>query len=172
MYELYGPPFKVDKKNPQCLRDGSGELVRLMGASRDILNELATDNRWRNTTIAYVSRTDCPEWARACLRLFKIAPDISMDDLALEKEIYPGCKRTHFQRIYERTNIAYEDMLFFDNEVWNIEDVAPMGVCSVYTPRGMTVEVWDAGLKAFAKAAEARKRGETPELEIIGRKRR
>ena len=166
MYELYGPPFKVDKKDPNYLVDGSGERIKLMGSSRDILKELATDEKWRNTTVAYVSRTEHPKWAASCLNLFKITEDITMHEVGLEQEIYPGSKTRHFRRIQERTGIEYEEMLFFDNESWNITDVAPMGVVSVHTPRGMTSEVWKEGLEAFVAAVEARKRGEKPKLAI------
>jgi magnesium-dependent phosphatase 1 len=167
MYLLSGPPFKVDPQNDQYLVDGSGERIELMGYSRQILLELATDERWRGTTVAYVSRTDCIAWAKACLKLFKISPGLVMHDVALEKEIYPGCKCTHFQRLYERTGIKYEEMLFFDNERWNITDVAPMGVCSIYTPRGMTKEAWHSGLQAFSEASKARGKGLKPQLAVM-----
>ena len=168
MYELFGPPFKVDKKNPKCVVDGSGERVSLMGASRQILEELATEERWQNTTVAYVSRTEYPQWAATCLKLFKIGENgvLSMDDIGSEQEIYPGSKTTHFRRIKASTGIEFEHMLFFDNESWNITDVAPMGVCSVHCPRGMTEEIWKIGLAAFSAAAEARGRGDKPQLAI------
>ena len=166
MYELSGPPFRVDKKNPQYLTDRAGERIKLMGASRAILKELATEERWRGTAVAYVSRTEHPQWAGTCLNLFQIDENLSMHDIGQQQEIYPGGKTTHFRRIHERTGIAYEHMLFFDNESWNILDVAPLGVCSVYTPRGMTEEVWATGLQAFAAAAEAREKGKEPKLTI------
>jgi magnesium-dependent phosphatase 1 len=166
MYELYGPPFKVDKKDPKYLVDGSGERISLMGASREILKELATDEKWRETTVAYVSRTEYPKWAASCLNLFRISEGISMHDIGLEQEIYPGSKQRHFRRIHERTGIEYSEMLFFDNESWNITDVAPMGVVSVHTPRGMTTEVWKQGLEAFGAAVAAKERGEMPKLAI------
>jgi len=166
MYELSGPPFRVCKKDANFLRDRADERIRLMGASRQILRELATEERWRGTTVAYVSRTEYPQWAGACLKLFQVADGVSMDDVGEQQEIYPGSKTTHFRRLHQRTGIPYEEMLFFDNERWNITDVAPMGVCSVYTPDGMTEEVWGAGLRGFAAAAEARGKGKAPVLEI------
>ena len=44
-----------------------------------------------------------------------------MHKLAEVKEIYPGSKLTHFRRIHNQTGIEYGDMLFFDNESWNIK---------------------------------------------------
>ena len=41
----------------------SGEEVSLIGDAWRILHELATDDKWQGTQIAYVSRTDEPrEW--------------------------------------------------------------------------------------------------------------
>lgn len=45
MYELSGPPFKVDPRNASYVLDRSGERVKLMGASREILRELAVGAR-------------------------------------------------------------------------------------------------------------------------------
>ena len=172
MYELYGPPFKLDKKDPDYVLDGSGDRVRLMGDSREILRELATDERWSETTVAYVSRTEYPQWADSCLRLFSVAEGISMHGVGQEKEIYPGTKTKHFRRIHDRTGILPEEMLFFDNEYWNITDVAPMGIVSVHTPQGMTQALWKSGLEAFAAAVEARERGENPKCAIASSSRR
>jgi magnesium-dependent phosphatase 1 len=52
--------------------------------------------------------------------------------------------------MHEKSGIAYEDMLFFDNERRNCQDVAPMGVVCVYTPRGMQTVEWYQGLEDFA----------------------
>jgi magnesium-dependent phosphatase 1 len=117
MYELAGPPFRVDKRDAECLVDGAGERIKLMGASRSILAELATDPRWRDVQVAYVSRTEHPQWAAACLKLFTVGDGVTLHALAAQQEIYPGGKKTHFRRIHERTGISYDDMLFFDNEV-------------------------------------------------------
>lgn len=166
MYELSGPPFKPDPKSPKHVIDRTGERIKLMGASQAILAELTTDEKWRDTEVAFVSRTEYPQWAQSCLRLFKITDGVSMDDVAIYQEIYPGSKKTHFRQIHEESGIPYEAMLFFDNESWNITDVAPMGVCSIYTPMGMTQEVWEAGLKAFEEATAARRAGDMPRLAI------
>ncbi|KAK2079945.1 hypothetical protein QBZ16_002340 [Prototheca wickerhamii] len=156
MYELSGPPFKVDPKDGECLVDRRGEQIQLMGASRKILSELANDARWQDTQVAYVSRTEYPQWANSCLKLFRIGERSSMHKLAEVKEIYPGSKLTHFRRIHNQTGIEYGDMLFFDNESWNIKEVSRLGVVCVYTPDGMTDHVWQQGLADFAKAAGSR----------------
>jgi magnesium-dependent phosphatase 1 len=124
------------------------------------------DERWRDTAIAYVSRTEYPQWARACLKLFTVDGDITMDDVGQYQEIYPGSKKTHFRALQQATGIDFEDCLFYDNESWNITDVAAIGVCSVYTPEGMTKAVWEEGLAAFEAATLARREGKKPSLAI------
>ena len=99
--------------------------------------------------VAFVSRTEYPHWANTCLELFEVAEGVRMHDVGHIHEIYPGSKRHHFTRIHERTRIPYEDMLFLDNESWNVKDVAPMGVVSVHTPQGLTAQKWEEALAAF-----------------------
>jgi magnesium-dependent phosphatase 1 len=38
--------------------------------------------------------------------------------------------------IHERSGIAYEDMVFFDNERRNVTDCRSLGITCVYTPDG------------------------------------
>mmetsp|Transcript_62396 Transcript_62396/g.91452 ORF Transcript_62396/g.91452 Transcript_62396/m.91452 type:complete len:92 (-) Transcript_62396:24-299(-) len=51
----------------------------------------------------------------------------------------------------KKTGIAFEDMIFYDNEEHNCKTVKSLGVHCVYTPRGMTEEVWKSSLAEFAK---------------------
>lgn len=60
---------------------------------------------------AYVSRCDEPVWAAECLKLFEVAPGVTMHGLAEHHEVYPGRKTKHFKAIQQRTGIAYEDMV-------------------------------------------------------------
>eukprot|EP00192_Tetraselmis_astigmatica_P014565 CAMPEP_0117657336 /NCGR_PEP_ID=MMETSP0804-20121206/5276_1 /TAXON_ID=1074897 /ORGANISM="Tetraselmis astigmatica, Strain CCMP880" /LENGTH=161 /DNA_ID=CAMNT_0005463783 /DNA_START=61 /DNA_END=543 /DNA_ORIENTATION=+ len=141
MYMLSGPPFKARLDQGRVI-DRSNEAVYLMGASRSILNEMAVDPKWSNTSVAYVSRTTEPAWAKACLKLFQVHDAVSMDVLGKHQQIYPGNKKKHFNLIHSESGIPFEDMVFFDNEMRNCRDVAELGVICVYTPDGMTEEVW------------------------------
>ena len=64
MYELSGPPFKVDPADPKFLLDRSGERIRLMGPARQVLAELATHARWSETQVR-AGRRHCPGLCRA-----------------------------------------------------------------------------------------------------------
>ena len=41
-------------------------------------------------------------------------------------------------------------MIFFDDQMGNIQDVSQLGVTSVLTPRGVTRALFDKGLKSYA----------------------
>jgi magnesium-dependent phosphatase 1 len=78
MYLLDGAPLKATTSNT-VLTSGCDE-VELIGASRRILNELATQPEWQHTQVAYVSRTTEPAWAKTCLQLLKATPHMSLDE--------------------------------------------------------------------------------------------
>ncbi|KAG2438328.1 hypothetical protein HYH02_011025 [Chlamydomonas schloesseri] len=175
MYMLDGgAPFRRDKSG--AVFDKRNERIELMGASEAVLRELATDPKWRDTEIAYVSRTEYPEWAIPCLKTFLVnngggaeggdsngsgSGNGSKDgrnllDISSYQEIYPGSKITHFKKIHKDSGVAYEDMLFFDNEKWNCTECSRLGIVCVYTPRGLTKEAWERGLADFATAQASR----------------
>lgn len=54
-----------------------------------------------------------------------------MDKYIKYKEIYPGCKLTHFAKLKQRSGFDYSEMLFFDDESRNIRDLKTVGVESV-----------------------------------------
>uniref|UniRef100_A0A061SGL5 Magnesium-dependent phosphatase 1 n=1 Tax=Tetraselmis sp. GSL018 TaxID=582737 RepID=A0A061SGL5_9CHLO len=149
---LSGAPFKRCSRTGR-VRDRAGEEVKLIGATRKILQRIASDQDWQDVQIAYVSRTEHPAWAKSCLKMFYLNEDATLDSLGKHKHIYPGSKATHFRRIQQETGLDYAEMIFFDNEKWNCRDVEPLGVTCVYTPSGLTEEVWDEGLKQFAERA-------------------
>lgn len=59
-------------------------------------------------------------------------------------------KRVHFEQLAKDTGMAFSDMLFFDNEGRNINNVERLGVTSILCPRGLTKEVWEQGLRKFS----------------------
>lgn len=76
--------------------------------------------------IAVASRTTYPQGAESLLKLF------GMDKYIKYKEIYPGCKLTHFKRLKDRSGFEYNEMLFFDDEFRNIRDLRGVGVESYH----------------------------------------
>jgi magnesium-dependent phosphatase 1 len=154
MYQLWGgPPFK--KHTNGNLKDRNGTEVYLLGDSRSILHTLASHELWKDTILSYVSTCDEPEWARECLTKFDIehlrdGEKLTMHTLVHHHEIYKAySKQKHFQTLQKKTNIAFSEMIFFDNQMNNIEDVSKLGVHCVYCPRGMTNKIWENGLDGW-----------------------
>jgi magnesium-dependent phosphatase 1 len=158
MYQLWGdsPPF-TPTSDPGCLKTARGTDVRLLGDTRQIWRELHE----AGMTIGVASRSDEPAWARECLQKFAIDDaDTSMWDAAGSGqlvEIYKGSKQGHFRELQRKTSTPFEHMLFFDDDPSNIRDVSALGVTCVLTPKGVTRDNLEEGLRAYA-GARARKR--------------
>ena len=151
MYQLWGGGSPFKKNADGTLTDRSGTKCYMMGNTAGIIKELKTDPKWKDTKVAYCSCTDEPVWADECMRLFEVAPGITLESAVDIKEIFKSQKTTHFKNIHKKTGIAYEDMIFYDNEEHNCHTVQSLGVFCVYTPRGMTEDAWRTSLSDFAK---------------------
>lgn len=152
MYQLYGgSPFKEDGNNN--LIDKNGTKVSLLGIADEILDDLRTLSSWKNTKIAWVSTCDEPDWAKECLKKFKTKINkYILGTCAESSQIFWANKKQHFKNIKkEFPDISYEEMIFFDNQMNNIRDVAELKVYCVYCPDGMTKKIWEDGIKSFEK---------------------
>lgn len=88
------------------------------------------------------------------LKLLKIpsssGPSSRAIDLFDNLQIYPGCKTAHFARIHDESDIAYEEMLFFDDESRN-KNVESLGVTMKLVRDGVTIDEIDEGVKSWRK---------------------
>mmetsp|Transcript_11731 Transcript_11731/g.27236 ORF Transcript_11731/g.27236 Transcript_11731/m.27236 type:complete len:230 (+) Transcript_11731:11-700(+) len=150
MYQLWGGGAPFKKNGDGSLTDCKGTRCTMMGNSAEILYELNTDPKWKDTKVAYCSCTDEPSWAAECMRLFEVGDGITMEKAAPIKQIFKATKTEHFKRIHKDTGIPYAQMIFFDNEEHNCRSVKQLGVTCIYTPRGMTPAEWSRGLKEYA----------------------
>ena len=119
--EQQTPMHDVSKQRE---RERGREREREEGKGREKEGEGETFTHTQTQT-----HTHTPPQANAC------CPALVWQ-VAKHHEVYPGTKTTHFERIHRRTGIAYEDMVFFDNEYRNVRDVQRLGVTCVYTPEG------------------------------------
>jgi len=94
-------------------------------------------------TMAIASRTYEPAWAKRLLDLFEIR------DYFDYEEIYPSAKDRHFKALKKHTGLPYDQMVFFDDEKRNIQEVSQLGVTSVHVRDGVT---WDVFLGAMGSS--------------------
>ncbi|MBA2113127.1 magnesium-dependent phosphatase-1 [Bremerella alba] len=132
------PPFRVQE---QRIEDATGRLVRLYDDVHAILKHCDD----QVISIALASRTEQPGWARELLTHLEITERFAY------AEIYPSSKLRHFAALQQASGIAYEDMLFFDDEMRNIDEVGGLGVTSVFVREGLTAELFHASLNRFAE---------------------
>lgn len=66
-------------------------------------------------------------------------------------QIFPATKTEHFSRIQQASGIAYEDMLFFDDEARNRNVETELGVTFCLVRDGMTLDEVDRGVGAWRK---------------------
>lgn len=118
------PPYEW--KNGKLL-DSSGDWIRLYDDVIDILEELKENDKH----VVAASRTYRPDWAEDLLHLFNIDKYFDL------KEIYPSSKIKHFKNIQNYFNLPYSEMVFFDDEHRNIDEVGRLGVESVFVTDGI-----------------------------------
>ena len=154
LYQLSsGPPFTVSSDG--CVITRRGERMELFPAARKSLRELA-DN---NVPIAIASRAGEVEWAEEIMRLMRVDEKRTMADVIGEAPvvIQGGSKTRHLKHIAHLSGVALRDMLFFDNERTNIQEVDKLGVTCVHCPRGMTDDVFRDGIALHQqRVSEAR----------------
>ena len=92
--------------------------------------------------IAAASRTHAPDLANTLLKQLQVPPPPSPRskrawDYFDYLQIFPGDKRTHFNKIQKQSGVPYEEMLFFDDEVRN-RNVESLGVTMWLARDGVT----------------------------------
>ena len=93
--------------------------------------------------MALASRTEQPSWARELLALLQI------DHRFAFSEIYPSSKLRHFRALLEQTDISFDSMLFFDDEMRNIREVSGLGVKSIHLESGIHWEQFQRARNSF-----------------------
>ena len=153
LYMIAGAPFTKLRGN--AVEDVMGDVLRVYSAARRSIAQVYAHDafRRRGTKIAVASRTHRGKWARELMEMFEVIEDddggVSLADAAPLVDIASGTKTKHFQRLRERTGVAYADMLFFVNVRVNVDEVARMGVRCVHCPGGLSAEAHNRGLRLF-----------------------
>lgn len=129
------PPFEKDDSGK--IMDQAGNHCRLYPDVLEILDHVDA----KGIPMALASRTHDPEAARSLLALMGIADRFKF------QQIYPGSKLVHFEVLHRDSGIPYNRMVFFDDEMRNIQETGSLGVRAVHVEAGLTWDVTDV-LKA------------------------
>ncbi|KAI2674193.1 hypothetical protein CBS147355_7368 [Penicillium roqueforti] len=160
-------PFWVDThvSAPVKARDHNSRAVDRWGESfafYPAVSSIVYACKHRSIPLALASRTQAPDLARDMLKSLHIIPTFSDNPAANAKtiraldyfdfiQIYPGNKTSHFSRIQQTSSVAYEDMLFFDDEARNRNVETELGVTFCLVRDGVTREEVDRGVRAWRK---------------------
>ena len=120
-----GSPFT--RVSEDVLVDSGGERLELFKDSRRVLNDLVANDY----VLTVASRSKTPSWAHEALEKLDLVNYFS------EIQIFPGSKIAHFEIIKEQTGCKYSEMLFFDDEQRNIDDMTGIGVECVHVGNGI-----------------------------------
>ncbi|TKA65424.1 hypothetical protein B0A55_09381 [Friedmanniomyces simplex] len=143
-------PLKPSKDGGLTIRDARGSS---WGFYPDVAS-LLVSLRQADVTIGTASRTETPDVARQMLGMLSVPSTDTKRGMAIDMfdylEIYPGSKTSHFQRLFKKTGIAYEEMLFFDDESRN-RNVETLGVVMQLVRDGVTRQEVDRGVELWRK---------------------
>ncbi|KAK4695515.1 magnesium-dependent phosphatase 1, partial [Lecanoromycetidae sp. Uapishka_2] len=151
-------PFWVDThvSPPLKAKDGGSKSVDKWGESftfyRDVPALLHTfKTQPTPILIGAASRTSAPDLANTLLKQLIIKP---ANKRAIEyfdyMQVFPGDKKQHFAKIQKSSQVAYEDMLFFDDEVRN-RNVESLGVTMCLVRDGVTKGEVDRGIREWRR---------------------
>ena len=139
-----GPLLWCDQLTPPLGRTGDGRVVSACNTEVRLYSEVEVileGLREQDILLGVASRTSAPELARELLDLFGIAEHFA------HLQIYPGDKSAHFRALQEETGLAYEEMVFFDDEPRNIDSVGRLGVSAHLVGGGLTRDLLGRALR-------------------------
>jgi magnesium-dependent phosphatase 1 len=157
MFELDGKPTSYD---PTLGGVKAGhDVVKLYPGALAVLRTIISDTeRFGATQVSVASSTTRPAFANTCLDELVVDPrtGAKLATLVAFRQIYPGSKGSeHVPKLARQSNLSYDECLFFDDCTYgdNCADVASKcaGALCVRTPQGLTEELFERGLSAFAR---------------------
>lgn len=155
-------PFWVDThvSPPLKAKDGGAKSVDRFGEAYSFYRDVplilsAAKSHPNGILVAAASRTSTPDLANTLLKQLTIPPPPATNprralDYFNHLQIFPGDKRTHFAKIQKHSGVAYEDMLFFDDEIRN-RNVEELGVVMWLVSNGVTKTEVDRGVREWRR---------------------
>ena len=140
--DCLSPPFR--RRNEQVV-DRASRQVRLYDDVTSILDHCDD----HSIPMALASRTEQPSWARELIELLSIHHRFAF------AEIYPSSKLRHFAVLRESSGLPYSSMVFFDDEMRNINEVSSLGVTSIHVSDGITADLLHNALQRIENNGNA-----------------
>jgi magnesium-dependent phosphatase 1 len=172
MHEIFGPPKRVRKLTDATstrennhnnnisldyiVTDQYNTQITIYDGAAYALSQINQLRQSCNVDIqvAAASKTDARDYAETCMGWLTAHDGKTLTACFDHMETGNRDKKWHFQRFQKKTGIEYESMVFFDNDMSNIQSIKQLGVKCFYTPDGMTREAWDDALKLFELDSE------------------
>jgi len=135
---FFKPPYH---KNNGKIFDNENKEMNCFPEVPKVLQRLSSDG----IELGVASRTEYPEGAFSLIKLF------DWNQYFKYKEIYPVSKLTHFNNFKINSKLLYKDMLFFDDEQRNVDDIQPLGVLTILVDRetGVTHNLVNDAINKF-----------------------
>ncbi|KAF8567134.1 hypothetical protein P879_07574 [Paragonimus westermani] len=140
---------KFQKKGTKVL-DSNGEAVNVCPDSNYLLESIKNED---GVLLACASRTVFPESALQLIRVH------GWDKLFDVMEIYPSSKVKHFNALAKKTGVPFNEMLFFDDLHWNIDEVGRLGVHAHLVENGINTGLVRYALQSYEQAHKSRNTG-------------
>lgn len=135
---FFKPPYH---KNNGKIYDNENKQMVCFPEVPNVLSQLSSDG----IQLGVASRTEYPSGAHSLIHLLNWSQYFSY------KEIYPGSKVKHFHNFKINSQLNYREMLFFDDEQRNVDDIQPLGVFTVLVDGevGVTKALVSDAIKKF-----------------------
>ena len=125
--------------------DAEGAIMELLPDVVKILESLRVDN----VLIAVASKTWSKDQYMTLLELFNIR------EFFIQFEMFCGHKHIHVGNIVKAQDLAFEDVLFFDDQaktVQSFNDGVYSDVTAIHCPAGISWQVFEEGLAEFNRS--------------------
>ena len=147
-----GPPFQRVDDGLAGVASACGATLDLYPGARSALLRCAD----AGCDVAIVSRSHRQAWVRDWLGMLRVDPERTVLQVVAPSSVVirDGKKSVHVRELQRRTRVAYEDMLFFDDNAADVAEVALLGVTTVHCGdgRGLTSSHFDDGLARFIQS--------------------
>ncbi|VDD76586.1 unnamed protein product [Mesocestoides corti] len=146
-------PFDCDDYYGSKLYERNGEVfdqsnnpVKPYPHSEDVLSRIKQEP---GIKLAVASMTSSPKVGHKLIKLY--GWDKYFDYL----EIYPTSKTKHFKALTQKSDIPYDQMMFFDDMSFNIHEIGKLGVHAVQVHNGVDFPFLRRALEQFDRASVA-----------------